>query len=256
MTMISAQFDRNRLAAMAALAAVVAAAWAYLLGGAGLGLAGMLTPAMTASGGAAASASWTLGHTALVFGMWTAMMAAMMLPSAFPAIDRIAQRAPRLAPALSFGAGYLLIWMAFSLAATFLQRELAARGLLSPAMALRNRQIASVVLIAVGVYQLGPVKQACLTRCRALTALVPGDARPTAATMRGMGLGYGLYCAGCCALLMALLLVVGVMNAVWIAMLTLWVLAEKTLPGGGDLARVAGLGMIGWGTLSLAPPLL
>ena len=255
MTMISTQFHRSRLAAVTALAAVVAAAWLYLLAGAGLGLAPMMASPMKASGGAAAQL-WTLGHTALVFGMWTAMMAAMMLPSAIPVIDRIAQRARRPALALSFGAGYLLIWMVFSLAASFLQRELAARGLLSQAMALRSKQVASVVLIAIGVYQLGPVKQACLTRCRALAALVPGDARPTATTMLAMGLRYGLYCAGCCALMMGLLLVVGVMNAVWIAMLTLWVLAEKTLPSGGDLARVAGLGLIGWGTLSLAPPLL
>jgi len=253
---ISAQLDRNRLAAIAAPAAIVAAAWLFLLGGAGLGLAPMMAPSMKAGGGAAAPGSWTLAHTALVFGMWTAMMAAMMLPSALPAIDQIAQRARRPAPALSFGAGYLLVWMAFSLAATILQRELAARGLLSQAMALRSKQMASIVLIAIGVYQLGPVKQACLTRCRALAALVPGDARPTATTMLAMGLRYGLYCAGCCALMMGLLLVVGVMNAVWIAMLTLWVLAEKTLPSGGDFARVAGLGLIGWGTLSLAPPLL
>ena len=125
MTMISTQFDRSRLAAVTALAAVVAAAWLYLLAGAGLGLAPMMASPMKASGGAAAQL-WTLGHTALVFGMWTAMMAAMMLPSAIPVIDRIAQRARRPALALSFGAGYLLIWMVFSLAASFLQRELAA----------------------------------------------------------------------------------------------------------------------------------
>jgi predicted metal-binding membrane protein len=249
MTTFSVQVDRRRLGTLAALGVILIAAWSWLLTGAGLGSGSMAE-------GMGPAQPWTVAHTVLVFVMWTAMMAAMMLPSAFPAIDRVAQRARRVAPALWFGAGYLLVWTALSLVATLLQRELDARTLLSNAMALRSRQSASIVLVAIGLYQFAPVKQACLTRCRALTALVPRDGPVSSESMLREGLRYGAYCAGCCALVMGVLLVVGVMNAAWIAALTVWALAEKTLPGGGDLARIAGLGLIGWGTMALAPPLL
>ena len=244
MTAVSAQIDRGRLATVAAIAAVVIAAWSWLLTGAGLDM-GRIGPGLP----------WTLAHTAHIFAMWTAMMAAMMLPSSLPAVDRIMRGGGEPAAAVFFSAGFLSVWVAVSFAATLVQRELEAHNLLSDALSLRSKSVAAIALVAIGLAQFGPVKQVCLGRCRALTARVSDYPRRNRA-MFGVGLSYGVFCAGCCALMMGLLFVVGVMNVAWIAILTVWMLAEKALPVGADLARAAGLGLIAWGTLLLAPPLL
>jgi len=191
-----------------------------------------------------------LGWT-VIFAMWTAMMVAMMLPSAAPAIllygrvHRHSFGAASNPPATAFLLGYLACWAAFSgLAATF--------QILLKTDALANRGAAAALMIAAGVYQLSPLKDACLSRCRSPTEFITRHYRPGAVGALRLGLLHGAYCVGCCWLLMALLFVGGVMNLAWIAALTLMVAAEKLLPGGRWLARIAGVALIGWGAYLLA----
>jgi predicted metal-binding membrane protein len=150
-----------------ALAAVIVASWAYLWLGAGIEME------MRDMGGGRMMATppeWSLPYAVLIFVMWAVMMAAMMLPGAAPTVLLVAVLAPgRLAnsnrisaTAMLFASGYLLAWGGFSLAAMFLQWHLAAAGLLSQTMALSNAIVASAVVIAAGVYQWTPLKDACL----------------------------------------------------------------------------------------------
>ena len=87
----------------------------------------------------------------------------------------------------------------------------------------------------------------CLEHCRAPAEYLSVHWRAGKAGAFRMGLTHGAYCLGCCVVLMALLFVGGTMNLVWIAGLTLLVLVEKILPGGGRIARGVGLAMIGAG---------
>lgn len=229
---------RSRAVTLAGLALMAAAAWLYLATGAGMapmvGMAGM--PDMPAAPG-----------FALVAAMWWVMMVAMMIPSAAPAIllyakvHRRAQRSPP--PTAIFLAAYLGCWLAFSLLAA------AAQGLLAaPAtMALDSPRAAGALLVAAGLYQLSPVKDKCLGRCRSPAQFLTRHYRRGPLGAVRLGLLHGAYCVGCCWLLMAVLMVVGVMNLAWVAALTLFVAAEKLLPGGRWIARLGGAALILWG---------
>ena len=251
---IELALQRDRLLVVLGLVAVIIAAWAYLLAGAGMSMHemnGMLMPMR--------SEPWTIGYAALVLAMWAVMMAAMMLPSAAPMIlfyGTIA-RARRARGELAVGSGvftggYLLVWAAFSLAAVGLQFGAEQAALLSPMMEMTSIGLSGALLIAAGVYQWTPLKQACLRRCRSPLEFVMTQWREG---MRGaftMGLKHGAYCLGCCWLLMLLLFVGGVMNFAWIAGLALFVLIEKLAPAGHWIGRAAGAGLIVWGGATLA----
>ncbi|HEV2284182.1 MAG TPA: DUF2182 domain-containing protein [bacterium] len=244
---------------LAGLAGVAGAAWFYLATGAGLASA-MRGMDMTGGGMMSMAPAWTPGYAALMLGMWAVMMTAMMLPSAAPAVLRMAAQAGSghgdavggLGRATRFAAGYLAIWAGFGAAATVLQRALDSAHLLSEAMALRNAALAGLVVAAVGVYQLTPLKRACLERCSALEGCLANvEARRPQDTVRA-GLRYGVSCLGCCAALMGLLFVGGLMSIVWVAAIAVWVLAEKTLPWGGRLARFGGAWLIAGGATVFA----
>jgi predicted metal-binding membrane protein len=242
----------DRLLVLAALLAVVALAWAYLLFGAGIemdqmdmgnGAIMLMTP------------PWTPGYALLIFLMWSIMMAAMMLPSAAPTILLVAtlarSGAGRGTTASLFSLGYILVWTAFSVAAAALQWGLDTAGVLSPTMAVANASVAGVVLIAAGIYQWTPFKQACLLHCRSPIAYLLNHWHRGALGAMANGMRHGTFCLGCCWMLMLLLFVGGVMNLFWIAALALLVLLEKTLPWGGNMSRVTGLVMVGWGVVML-----
>lgn len=185
----------------------------------------------------------------LVAAMWATMMVAMMLPSAAPAIllygrvHRQSAAAPAAPPTAAFLIGYLVCWIVFSLLAATVQLAVA-----SPmSMAVENRTVGGILLIATGAYQLSPMKEICLRHCRSPAEFLSRHYRPGASGAVRLGLLHGAYCVGCCWLLMALLFVGGVMNLAWIAALTLLVAAEKLLPGGNWIARIAGLALICWG---------
>lgn len=250
---LEALLSRDRVIAVAALAAVVVLSWAYLLAGAGMDthtMDGMAMPAMRTE--------WSAGYFAVMAVMWSVMMTAMMLPSAAPMIllhgaiyrKRVAGEAASVASAL-FMLGYLAVWLGFSLAAAALQWALAAAALLSPMMDLASRAIAGALLIAAGIYQWTPLKQSCLRRCRSPLDFVIAYWRDGPWGSFAMGVRHGGFCLGCCWLLMLLLFVGGVMNLAWVAGLALFVLVEKLAPAGHWLGRAAGLVLAGWGVAVL-----
>jgi predicted metal-binding membrane protein len=186
-------------------------------------------------------------------GMWVAMMVAMMTPSVAPVVLLYA-RAEHLKnwaahpPIVAFIGGYLLVWAAFALVAAALQIGLQHASLASPmTMALTGAKAASMVMVAVGIYQLLPIKEACLGRCRSPAQFLSRHYRPGPRGALRLGALHGAYCVACCWLLMALLFVGGVMNLLWIVGLTLLVAAEKLLPRGQLIAHIAGVVLIGWG---------
>ncbi|MDH5748534.1 MAG: DUF2182 domain-containing protein [Rhodospirillales bacterium] len=190
-----------------------------------------------------------------LFLMWTIMMAAMMLPTAVPMIMAYARMRAgerrRSAPWLSvlmFSGGYLAAWSAFSLGATLLQTGLTDLALLSPMMMqLPPGPLAGGVLIAAGVYQLMPLKQACLSQCRTPIAFLMTQWREGNWGGFVMGWRHGLFCVGCCWALMGILFVTGIMNSAWIIAITLYVLIEKVVPHSQTVSTVAGISMIGMG---------
>jgi predicted metal-binding membrane protein len=243
----------DRAVVLGVLAAVSALAWAYLLGGAGMHAAAT----MSMGGGLAMAPAWTPAYGMLVFLMWAGMMVAMMLPAAAPtiliasALMRERRAAAAWGPTGLFVLGYLTVWFGFSLIATGAQWGLSRIGLLSAGMASNSRLLAALLLIGAGLYQWAPAKGACLARCRSPLEPLTRFWRHGAAGPLLSGLYSGAYCLGCCWLLMGLLFVSGVMNLTWIALLALFVLIEKALPGGALVSRVAGAGLIGWGALVL-----
>jgi predicted metal-binding membrane protein len=151
-----------------------------------------------------------------------------------------------------FLGGYLLVWTGFSLVAALAQWGLERVGLLSMAMASTSAVFGGVILLAAGLYQFTPVKNACLRYCQNPVLFLSQHWRPGALGALRMGLRHGSYCLGCCWFLMALLFVSGVMNLIWIAGIALYVAGEKLLPLGHRLSRAAGLGLIVSGTIVLA----
>jgi predicted metal-binding membrane protein len=239
----------DRALAVVALLVVIALCWAWLLVGAGLGM-----EQMDMGGGQKMlmAPAWTPSYTALIFVMWAVMMAAMMLPAATPTIllvDALARQQANGSQATGlFTAGYLVVWCGFSVLATGLQWGLVRAALLGEDMASASPMLVGVLLIAAGIYQWTPLKEACLAHCRA-----PFDFL-TRHWGRGpfrAGLHHGLFCLGCCWMLMVLLFAFGLMNLLWIAALALLVLIEKVLPIGGRMSHVTGVALIAWGVWML-----
>lgn len=257
---------RDRAITLAGLALLCVLAWLYLLQGAGLGMSAREMTTLSLfphrTGAAAMAPVWDPRAWALVVGMWWAMMVAMMAPSAAPTIllyARVHRAAAvrgqverRLAPTGAFAAGYLLVWLGFSIAAAALQWRLERAGLVSVmAMGSQSRWLSAAALIAVGLYQVSPLKGACLAHCRAPAAFLARHWRPGPLGAARLGVLHGAYCVGCCWMLMALLFVGGVMNLAWIAALAFLVLAEKAFPGGRLIGRLSGAVLVAWGLVTL-----
>jgi predicted metal-binding membrane protein len=206
-----------------------------------------------------ASAPWQPVEFAYVFVMWVVMMIGMMIPSATPMVlvhARVSRQAAGaqgrpLAATAWFAGGYLLAWITFSFAATLGQWALERASLLTPIMAASSSVFGGTVLIAAGVYQWTSLKEACLSQCQAPITFIlrHGGLRHTPTGSLVLGLRHGVYCVGCCWVLMLLLFVLGVMNLLWIATLAILILLEKVIPFGRAVARLAGLLFIvagGW----------
>ena len=210
---------------------------------------------MMAAMGMAMNTPWTRIDVLLTFVMWTVMMVGMMAPSVTPVL-LLAANAPRseprvIPPAVSFGAGYLLVWSGFSAIATVAQWLLHDEALLSRAMAVSSPRVAGAILIGAGLYQLTPLKNVCLTHCRSPIGFLMSHWRGGRAGPIRMGLHHGVHCLGCCWALMAVLFAVGVMNLAWVAGLALLVLAEKVAPGADRLSRIAGVVLVLIGIVTL-----
>lgn len=245
--------------------------WAYIVAGAGLGMSAWdmttmaLLPQQHVAGssgmGAMTPMNWGPGYWTLMIGMWWTMMIAMMTPSAAPTILLYAQVHRRAvaqghdsahASTAMFAAGYFVMWLAFSIAAAALHLALQRAGIVSAiTMGSQVRWVSGAALIVTGLYQLSPLKNACLSHCRTPAAFLSRHWRPGAVGALRLGMLHGAYCIGCCWMLMALLFVGGVMNLAWIAALSLLVLAEKVLAVGRWVGRAAGVVLMAWGTTIL-----
>ena len=270
---------RDRLIVLTALVTVIVACWAYVFDCAGMGMAtfernalirapgdtdddmpGMAMGEDAADGisdmaiAMMAPIAWTPGYAVLMFFTWWIMMMAMMLPSAAPMIllfARINRKqydngAPYV-PTGIFAAGYLLVWGAFSLVTVSAQWGLERSVFLSSMMTSTSVLLGAGLLIAAGIYQLTPLKHACLRHCRSPLAFITQHWRPGDLGALLMGVEHGAFCTGCCWFLLALLFYGGIMNLYWMVGLTAYVLLEKTIPAGHWLGRIAGVLLIAWG---------
>lgn len=174
---IESLFRREELVVSCALIALVLLAWLAVLTGAGTGMSpaamsGWLPMSLPAS----LSAEWTPSYWMIAFFMWATMMVAMMLPSASPMVllyARVARQSERQghmtdasAAIAAFASAYLGLWILFSLLATALQWGLEHAGAMSALMSSRLAPLSGGLLIAAGLYQLTPLKTACLKHCR------------------------------------------------------------------------------------------
>ena len=197
---------------------------------------------------------WGAADFTFMFIMWAIMMVAMMLPSTTPMIllfsricaKREMEQRP-CAPTMAFLAGYLFIWISFSLVATALNWILHAGGQMTSMMGHTPPFVGGAILVAAGVFQWTPLKAVCLKHCRSPIGFLMAHWREGTVGAMRMGLHHGAYCLGCCWMLMLLLFVLGVMNLPWVAVLTIIVLAEKVLPGGMWLGRILGGLLVIWG---------
>lgn len=247
------RFDRSVV--LAALIALTAIAWLWLISlsrgmSADMDMAGMPGMAMSMP----MPAPWTIATFALTFAMWWVMMVGMMLPSAAPMILMFAtvNRSKRArgqdhVPTTMFMLGYLVVWGAFSAAATVAQWALDRAALLSPSLTMISPVLGGVLLIVAGIYQFTPLKQACLRHCRSPLGFVLNHWRDGWPGALRMGLEHGMFCLGCCWVLMVLLFVVGVMNLLWVAVIAAFVFGEKLLPGGAWVGRIGGGAMVAAG---------
>jgi predicted metal-binding membrane protein len=201
-------------------------------------------------------ANWGGVDLALVFAMWAIMMAAMMLPSAVPMLLLLArinsQRYDSARTLLATGAsglGYITAWGTFSALATLAQWGLLEARLVSPMMVSSSAYLSALLLAAAGVYQFTALKYECLSRCRSPLSALMTERRGGIAGAFLLGLRQGAYCTGCCWLLMALLFVLGVMNLLWIAVLTVLVLLEKLLHQPKWFVHLAGVALLVWAVL-------
>jgi predicted metal-binding membrane protein len=187
--------------------------------------------------------AWHAENLVAITIMWAVMMAAMMLPSALPMVQTLANARTAqggTARWQSFVLAYLLVWAAFSAAATGVQWALQAAGWVDPMIVSRSAVLTGLLLVIAGIYQLTPLKRVCLAHCRSPLGFVLGEWRGGVRGSFLMGLRYGLLCLGCCWALMALLFVGGVMNLYWIAALSLVVAVEKLAPHGDRLGLLLG----------------
>jgi predicted metal-binding membrane protein/signal transduction histidine kinase len=243
---LSAQ--RNLILGM--LLALAAAAWAVLV-----------WQSASADMDMAIASSTTGMRAPLFLALWVVMMVAMMFPPAVPMIltfheVQAAKRQRRDAFVLTwvFVATYLSVWTlagGAAYAGALANEAIAARAALSPATAAR---ISGLVLVAAGLYQLTPLKDLCLSKCRAPITLIMTSWRDGAVGALRIGLLHGAYCAGCCWLLFVILFPLGIMNVGAMAVITLIILAEKTLPWPRLAPYATAFALVLYGALVIASP--
>ncbi len=182
--------------------------------------------------------------------MWSVMMIAMMVPSSMPMtmIFSIYNKKQKFsgnefAAPWIFISGYILIWIFFSFLASILQFTLHNFLIINENMRIANPFLSGLVLVSAGIYQFTPLKRICLKNCQTPFGFIMGNWRKGKIGAFVMGLHHGLYCLGCCWVLMLILFVAGVMNLLWIALIAVFVFAEK-IYSSLWFARAAGAAMV------------
>ena len=208
------------------------------------GMEGMVMGGMSAAG-------WSVSAALVFVGVWTVMMAAMMLPAAAPMILTFASAQARRdqAPAVPtwiFIAGYLFVWSAVGVVVYGLVQVGADA---SSYLGLMDRAIwgplvLGVALVGAGVYQFTPLKRVCLRHCRSPMAFVALHWHDGPLGAVRMGIWHGAYCLGCCWALFAILVVAGIMSLAWMMVLTLVVFAEKVFPHGQRVSATIGVALL------------
>jgi len=206
--------------------------------------------------------SLTMGFGAPVFiALWIAMMVAIMFPTAAPMIMMFArvhakkqERGQPFVPTWLFASSYLLVWAVTGVLAY-------GAAVLGDALADQSTwvmdnapRLGGGLLIAAGVYQLSPLKRACLSKCRSPFDFILHSWRDGYAGSFRMGLEHGVYCLGCCWLLFAILFPLGMMNIAFLALITLLIFAEKSTRVGYRVAQFAALALIVYGVLVIFVP--
>jgi predicted metal-binding membrane protein len=200
---------------------------------------------------------WTgLGVIGWFVGVWVVMMAAMMLPAVTPTValySRMTRQRSPLSPLL-FATGYLLTWATAGLLAFAAGKLIGWASGSGVAWDHAGRDLAGATVIAAAIYQLTPMKDACLGKCRSPLGLLLGTWRDGPAGAVRMGAKNGAWCVGCCWALMAALFALGVMSIEWMALVAGIITVEKTVPA----ARVASYGtaalLLALGVLLLVDP--
>jgi predicted metal-binding membrane protein len=197
-----------------------------------------------------------LGAVGWFLGVWVVMMAAMMFPSVAPTVTlyaRMARRGPRVAPFV-FASGYLATWTAagigaygiFALGDVALGDELGWDG--------AGRWVAGGVLVLAAAYELTPVKDVCLSRCRSPLGFLLSSWRSGVRGAFDMGARHGAWCVGCCWALMASLFALGVMSLAWMAFVAALIALEKTVPFGRAMTYATAALLFAVGVAVLAAP--
>ena len=241
---------RERNLILASLLVLAAAAWALLVWQAGNTSATGMGPSM--------------GLGAAVFlAIWVVMMVAMMFPTTAPMILTFArvqagkrQRGEVFVPTWIFVAAYLIVWIAFGALAFVVAVGAEQLGDQVPWVMDNAARIGGVVLILAGLYQFSPLKRVCLSKCRSPLSFILGSWRDGHGGAFRMGLEHGVYCLGCCWLLFVILFPLGVMNIAAMAVITMLIFAEKSLPVGRRVAQLAAAALVVYGALVVFLPQL
>jgi predicted metal-binding membrane protein len=225
---LGAVFARPKLIASACVVVLTALGWlalALMATGGGGFLATLCRPA---------AAPLNASDIAIVAAMWTAMVLAMMLPSAAPMIltyaeiaDTAARKGERIVSPLTLAAGYTVVWLGFVAAATLAQIALTCAALLDSGLATASGLFAGAIFIAAGAYQFSALKHACLKQCQQPFPFFFANWATTPRGVFRLGLQQGLYCVGCCWAMMLVMFAVGVMNVIWMAGLGIVMAVEK-----------------------------
>jgi predicted metal-binding membrane protein len=216
LTTLTLAAARSRTALVAALLAVAGVAWSVTV----VEMRGM------------DDGPWTsLGTPGWFAGVWIAMMAAMMLPSAWPTIalhSRMGDARTAFAPLL-FTAAYLAMWVVFGGLVFAVATIGAHAGVDVLVWSREGRWVAAATLFAAAVYELTPAKRVCLDNCRSPFNSLMDSWRAGPRGALELGVRHGGSCVGCCWALMASLFALGVMSLVWTAVIAIVIAAEKLL---------------------------
>lgn len=270
--LIEKALKRDSRVVVGAIVLLATLAWGYVLLGAGTGMSpfAMTTrsfpPFAGKQLGMFTHEPWSAEYWLVMLVMWWVMMVAMMTPSATPMIllhATITRRSQSgggnggnpTAATSAFVAGYLAIWFLFATAAASLEFGFERLALVSPMwMWSESHALTGTLLVAAGLYQLTPVKTACLDSCRSPMEFLSHYWRPGAPGAFRIGVVHGAYCLGCCWALMLLLFAGGVMNLLWIAGLSIIVAIEKMAPFGRAAGRAIGTILLAIGAALLIHP--
>jgi predicted metal-binding membrane protein len=206
--------------------------------------------------------SLTMGMSAPLFiGLWIAMMVAIMYPTAAPMIMAFArihndrrQRGQAFVPTWVFAGSYISLWSATGVLAYGLAvagDELAGQ---SAWLSDNAARLGGGLLIVAGLYQLTPLKDICLSKCRTPVSFLMNSWRDGLGGAVRMGLEHGAYCLGCCWLVFLILFPLGMMNIGVLALITILIFAEKALPLGRQVACAAGVGLLAYGAVVVFVP--